>query len=578
MSTTNAGIGAIFEEIADWLELDQANPFRIRAYRNAARTINSWSKPLADFADGKNAYAELPGIGEDLAGKIDEILHTGSCAQLKALRQTHPRGLRELLRIPGIGPKRARRLFHEAGVTTAHRLVSAARAGRLSAMKGFGPRTEADMLQAASAYLASGHRWKLSVASQQAEAISRYLRKSKDIASLDVAGSYRRQQDTVGDLDILVSTEQGTAVTRRFLAYPDVARVLSQGPTRSSAVLKGGLQIDLRVVKPESFGAAMVYFTGSKAHNVALRRIAQKQGLKINEYGVYRDERRIAGNTEQSVYATLGLPPIPPELRENRGEIESARQHQLPMLIERPDLHGDLHVHTDASDGHASLADMVGAAREAGLAYVAITDHSRGLSVAHGLDADRLAWQIDLIDRFNETSKDIVVLKGIEIEIMEDGTLDLPISVLRRLDLVVGAVHSHFKLSRTRQTERIMRAMDQPCFSILAHPTGRLIGEREAYEVDLERLVRHAHERKCFLELNAHPDRLDLNDIGCRMARDGGVQVVISSDSHDQNGFAALRFGVGQARRGWLECKDVLNTLSLKELRARLNSTMSSSG
>jgi DNA polymerase (family 10) len=576
MSATNASIGAIFEEIADWLELDQANPFRIRAYRNAARTVGSWPKSLADAADGIEAYAELPGIGEDLAEKIDEIVRTGSCAQLKALRQAHPRGLRELLRIPGIGPKRASRLFHEAGVATARQLAGAARAGRLRAMKGFGPRTEADMLQAASTYLASGHRWKLSVAAQQAEAISRYLSESQGIASLDVAGSYRRQQETVGDLDILVCADQSAAVTRRFLAYPEVARVLSQGPTRSSVVLKSGLQIDLRVVKPESFGAALVYFTGSKAHNLALRRLAQTAGLKINEYGVYRGARRIAGDTEPSVYATLGLPSIPPELRENRGEIESARQHQLPVLIERTDLRGDLHVHTDASDGHAGLAVMVDAARQAGLAYVAITDHSRGLSIAHGLDADRLARQIDLIDRFNETSGDIVVLKGIEIEILEDGTLDLPASVLRRLDLVVGAVHSHFKLSRTRQTERIMRAMDQPCFSILAHPTGRLIGEREAYEVDLERLIRHARERGCFLELNAHPDRLDLNDVGSRMARDGGVQVAISSDSHDKNGFAALRFGVGQARRGWLERKDVINTLPLQELRMRLKATMTS--
>ncbi|MDW2981615.1 DNA polymerase/3'-5' exonuclease PolX [Rhodanobacter sp. KK11] len=574
MSATNAGIGAIFDEIADWLELDQANPFRIRAYRNAARTVTSWPKPLAEAADGKTAYAELPGIGEDLAEKIDEIVHTGSCAQLKTLRRTHPRGLRELLHIPGIGPKRASRLFHEAGVSTPRRLVDAARAGRLSTMKGFGPRMQADLLQAAAAHLASGHRWKLSFAAQQAEAISRYLHASKDIDALAVAGSYRRQQDTVGDLDVLVAADQGAAVSRRFLAYPEVARVLSQGPTRSSIVLKSGLQIDLRVMKPDAFGAALVYFTGSKAHNVALRRIARKDGLKINEYGVYRGARRIAGDTEQSVYATLGLPPIPPELRENRGEIEAARQHRLPALIERSDLRGDLHVHTDASDGHASLADMVDAARKAGLSYVAITDHSRGLGVAHGLDAGRLARQIELIDRFNETSRDIVVLKGIEIEILEDGTLDLPASVLRRLDLVVGAVHSHFKLSRTRQTERIMRAMDQPCFSILAHPSGRLIGEREAYEVDLDRLIRHAGERKCFLEANAHPDRLDLNDVGCRMARDGGVRVAISSDSHDPNGFAALRFGIGQAQRGWLESGDVINTLPLKRLRALLKATM----
>jgi DNA polymerase (family X) len=574
MSTTNSSIGAIFDEIADWLELDQANPFRIRAYRNAARTVTSWPKPLAESTGGEKSFEDLPGIGEDLAGKIDEIVRTGSCTQLKILRRAHPRGLRELLRIPGIGPKRASRLFHEAGVTTARRLVGAARAGRISAMKGFGPRSEADMLEAASAYLTSGHRWKLSVATQQAEAITQYLREAKDIASLDVAGSYRRQQETVGDLDILVSADHSSAITHRFLSYPDVARVLSQGPTRSSVVLKCGLQIDLRVVKPESFGAAMVYFTGSKAHNVTLRRIAQKRGLKINEYGVYRGTRRIAGDTEQSVYATLELPLIPPELRENRGEIESARQDKLPVLIERADLRGDLHVHTNASDGHASVADMATAAKKAGLSYIAITDHSHRLSIAHGLDTHALARQIEQIDRYNETAKGIVILKGIEVEILEDGTLDLPASVLSRLDLVVGAVHSHFNLSRTRQTERIMRAMDQPCFSILAHPTGRLIGEREPYEVDLQQLVRHAHERGCFLELNAHPDRLDLNDTACRMAKEGGVPLAISSDSHDVNGFAALRFGIGQARRGWLARKDVINTLTLRELRKLLKPTM----
>jgi len=574
MTITNAGIGDIFDEIADWLELDQANPFRIRAYRNAARTVNAWPRPLAEFTGGSKAFDALPGIGKDLAGKIGEILRTGSCGQLASLREAHPRGLRELLRVPGIGPKRAARLFHEAGISTPRRLLAAARSGRIRSMKGFGPRSESEMRAAASTYLAGGHRWNLQAASQQADALMHYLRATEHVTALDVAGSYRRCRETVGDLDVLACAMESGPIIRRFLSYPDAARVLSHGTTRSSIVLKSGLQVDLRVVKPSSFGAAMVYFTGSKAHNLALRRMAQKKGLKINEYGVYKGTRRIAGDTEASVYATLDLPPIPPELRENRGELEAARQRQLPTLIRREDLQGDLHAHTDASDGHASIAGMAAAAKKAGLAYIAITDHSKGLSVAHGLDADALLRQIDAIDRFNETSSGMVVLKGIEIEIHEDGQLDLPLSVLRRLDLVVGAVHSHFNLPRVRQTERIMRAMDSPCFSILAHPSGRLLGERQAYDVDLERLLQHARQRGCFMELNAQPLRLDLDDVGCRMAKDAGVRMAISSDAHDENGFAALRFGIGQARRGWLERGDVVNAASLTSLRQSLKSTM----
>lgn len=574
MNVSNAGIAEVFDEIADWLELDQANPFRIRAYRNAARTVDAWPKPLAELTGGNAAFDALPSIGKDLAGKIGEIVKTGTCRQLSTLRRAYPRGLRELLHIPGIGPKRAARLFHEAGISTPRRLVAAARNGRIRSMPGFGPRSESEMRLAASTYLTSGHRWNLQVAAQQADALTRYLRETKDVTALEVAGSYRRCRETVGDLDVLACAAQGGPVIRRFLAYPDTARVLSHGTTRASIVLKRGMQIDLRVVKSSSYGAAMVYFTGSKAHNVTLRRMAQKKGLKINEYGVYQGARRIAGDTEASVYATLGLPLIPPELRENRGEIEAAAQHRLPALIRREDLQGDLHVHTDASDGHAGIAAMAAAASRAGLSYIAITDHSRALSVAHGLDADALLRQIDTIDRLNGTSSGIVILKGIEVEIGEDGRLDLPAAVLSRLDLVVGAVHSHFNLPRARQTERIMRAMDNPCFSILAHPSGRLLGEREAYAVDLERLLQHARHRGCFMELNAQPLRLDLDDVSCRMAKDAGVRVAISSDSHDEHDFAALRFGIGQARRGWLERGDVLNALPLRSLKALLKPTM----
>jgi DNA polymerase (family 10) len=358
------------------------------------------------------------------------------------------------------------------------------------------------------------------------------------------------------------------------VAYSEVKRVLAHGSTRASVVLTCGLQVDLRVVPTRSFGAALVYFTGSKAHTVTLRRIALKRGLKINEYGVYRDEKRIAGETEQSVYASVDLPLIPPELRENQGEIEAARAGKLPHLIEQGDLRGDLHTHTDATDGRASMAEMAEAAKAAGLAYFAVTDHSKHLGIAHGLDATRLTRQIEAIDQFNDAARGIVILKGIEVDILEDGSLDLPDALLARLDLVVAAVHSEFQLSRSRQTERILRAMDHPCFSILAHPTGRLIGQRAGYEVDIDRIIQHAKERGCILELNAHPDRLDLDDIHCRMAKDAGVSLAISSDAHDIHGFDALHFGIGQARRGWLEKSDVINTLPLTQLRRRLASTM----
>ena len=574
MHVTNAEIAAVFAEIADWLELDADNPFRIRAYRNAARTIDAWPEPLAAMPREPHAYTRLPGIGSDLSEKIGEILQGGTCTLLVRLRKGHPRGLTELLKIPGIGPRRVARLHRELGITTLSRLVRAARAGRISTLKGFGRRTESAMLQAALAHLGSERRWLISVAAQHADAISSYLRGSDAVLDTAVAGSFRRMRETVGDLDVLASARQPAQAAARFLAYPQIARVLARGSTRCSVVLTSGLQVDLRVVPPHSFGAALVYFTGSKAHNIALRRGAQRRGLKINEYGVFRGAARIAGAAEADVYAAVGLPWITPELREDRGEIQAARENHLPHLVELDDLRGDLHAHTNASDGHASIAEMAAAAQTAGFAYLAITDHSHGLGVVGGLDASRLLRQIDAIDRFNASADGITVLKGIEAEILEDGRLDLPDDVLARLDLVVAAVHSHFHLTRMRQTSRILRAMDHPCFTVLAHPTGRLLGERQPYDVDIERVIRHARERACFLELNAQPARLDLNDVQARMAADAGVPLAICSDAHDVSGFAALRFGVGQARRAWLECRHVVNTLPLAQLRRRLAATM----
>ncbi|MCL5059598.1 MAG: PHP domain-containing protein [Candidatus Thermoplasmatota archaeon] len=401
------------------------------------------------------------------------------------------------------------------------------------------------------------------MAAQYAESLTAFLRAVPGVEQVTVAGSFRRMRETVGDLDILVTATANSPVMRRFTAYDEVAEILSAGSTRASVVLKSGLQVDLRVMAQQSYGAALHYFTGSKAHNIAIRRIAQKLGLKVNEYGVFRGTERIAGEDEASVYQSVGLPYIPPELREDRGEIEAARANRLPNLVVFADLRGDLHAHTRATDGHDSLRDMALAAKALGLEYLAITEHSRHLTVAHGLDPLRLARQCEEIDRLNMELEGITLLKGIEVDILEDGSLDLPDDALGRLDLVVGAVHSQFHLSRAKQTGRILRAMDHPHFTMLAHPSGRLIDRREPYDVDMLRIIRHAKERGCFLELNAHPERLDLLDSQCQTAKEEGVLVSINSDAHSSFDFSNLKYGVGQARRGWLEKDDALGRLDL---------------
>ena len=405
-----------------------------------------------------------------------------------------------------------------------------------------------------------------------------WLAQAEGVDRVVVAGSYRRCRETVGDLDILVTGTDPAAAIARFVAYDEVDQVQAQGGTRATAILRCGLQVDVRAVDDRSFGSALHYFTGSKSHSIAIRTLARGRGLKVNEYGVFRGTERVAGETEASVFAAVGLPLIPPELRENRGEIEAARNGLLPELVRLSDLRGDLHCHTTATDGHAGLAIMVEAARQQGLEYLAITEHSKRLTMAHGLDSRRLLEQMEQIDRLNQRFSgqglSFCVLKGIEVDILEDGGLDLPDAVLARLDLVVGAVHSKLHLSRAQQTRRILKAMDHPHFSVLAHPTGRLIGEREPYDVDMARIIRHARDRGCFLELNAHPERLDLSDVHCQMARDEGVLISIASDAHSTLDFANLRYGIGQARRGWLEKGDVLNTRTLTELLPLLRKTM----
>jgi DNA polymerase (family 10) len=574
MPIHNADIAAIFEEIADRLEIQGENPFRVRAYRNAARTLMEFPEEMRDILARGSELPKLPGIGTDLAAKIREIVTTGRSGFLERLRREMPPTVTELLKIPGLGPKRVKTLYHDLDIATVEQLYRAARDGRIRALPGFGAKTEQKILEAVEAHVSKTRRFKLAVAAQYADALCAHLRAARGVGQVTVAGSFRRMRETVGDLDILATASDAAAVIERFTHYDEVKEVLSAGTTRASVLLKSGLQVDLRVVAPASYGAALHYFTGSKAHNIAIRRLAQARGLKINEYGVFRGDERIAGEDEASVYASVGLPYIEPELREDTGEIEAARAGRLPHLVELGDLKGDLHAHTRATDGHDSLRDMALAAKKLGFEYLAITEHSRRLTVAHGLDPQRLLQQCDEIDRLNGEGLGITLLKGIEVDILEDGSLDLPDDVLGRLDLVVGAVHSRFDLSRARQTERILRAMDHPHFTLLAHPTGRLIEEREPYDVDMPRILRHARERGCFLELNAHPERLDLIDSHCRMAREAGVLVSINSDAHSTFDFANLRYGVGQARRGWLEKADVLNTRTLATLRPLLARTL----
>lgn len=591
MPVHNADIANIFEEIADLLEIQGENPFRIRAYRNAAREMQSLGVPAAEMIAKGEDLTELPGIGDDLAAKIQELVETGKCKALEKLRAKFPPTITTLLRLPGLGPKRVKTLYDELKVESVAALRQAARAGLIRELPGFGEKTEAAILEALAQHAEEATRFKLAIAAQYAEPLVAYLKKSRNVRQVEIAGSYRRFRETVGDLDILATTAGKSDVMERFVQYDEVREVMAHGETRATVRLKCGLQVDLRVVPQESFGAALQYFTGSKAHNIEIRRLGQQKKLKINEYGVFRGTKaigrsrhpasrdtraslRIAGKTEESVYAAVGLPWIAPELRENRGEIEAARKGKLPRLVELEDLRGDLHAHTRATDGHHTLKEMAEAARAHGFEYLAITEHSRRLTVAHGLDVHGLRKQMEEIDRLNGKLSGITILKGIEVDILEDGDLDLPDEVLGECDLVVGAVHSKFHLARAKQTARILKAMDHTHFTILAHPSGRLLGSREAYDVDMLRIIRAARARGCFLELNAHPERLDLLDIHCQMARDEAVPVAINSDAHGIRDFDNLIYGVGQARRGWLEKKDVLNTRSLKLLRPLLRRTI----
>ncbi|WP_371227032.1 DNA polymerase/3'-5' exonuclease PolX [Pseudomonas sp. QE6] len=566
---SNEHIARVFEEIADLLELEGANPFRIRAYRNAARSVLASEIALAALVLAGKPLPKLRGIGDDLAEKVRVISLTGSCPLLERLKGKFPDDGTKLLQLPFIGAKRARLLQQELGIDTLPALQRAMVDGRLARLHGFGPRLLAHLGKALQALGGTERRHLQVDAFGQAEPLLSFIRGQKGVMGVQVAGSLRRRRDTIGDLDFVVCAQDSTEpIMPSLLNYPLIVDVMASGATRSSLRLDSGMQVDIRVVERSSFGSALQYLTGSKAHVIALRRRAHERGFKLNEYGVFKDTMQVAGETEEDVYQALGLCWIPPELREDRGEIEAAERNTLPALIETEDLRGDLHCHTSASDGRHSLREMALAAQRLGWEYLAITDHSQHQYAAHGLDADRLARQIDEIDQLNEELDSLTLLKGCEVDILPDGTLDLPDSVLERLDLVVGAIHGYFLLSSAQQTRRILRAMDSRFFTILAHPSGRLLLEREAYAMDMPAVIRHARQRGCFLELNAQPRRLDLDEIHCRLAKEKGVLVSVNSDAYQLADFAFLDQGIGQARRGWLERDDVLNTRSLKQLRA----------
>jgi DNA polymerase (family 10) len=571
MPVHNSDVSEIFGQVADLLEIQGANPFRVRAYRAAARTVGSISQNVSDLISQGQDLSKYAGIGKDLAGKIEEIVKTGKLSLLEDIKQEIPGELSELTHIAGLGAKRVAAIYEQLNVTGLADLEKAANDHKIRQLEGFGQKTEESILQEIQSQQEEhAERTKLVVVEEVARPLIEYLKKTKGVKDIEAAGSYRRRRETVRDLDILATCKKGADVMDRFVNYEDVQKVVSKGKTRSTVILRSGFQVDLRVVPQVSYGAALHYFTGSKEHNIAIRKMGVKKKLKVNEYGVFKGDKRIAGRNEKDVFDKVGLPFIEPELRENCGEIEAAQKDKLPKLVAPDDIKGDLHVHTKYTDGHYTIQEMAEAAKKRGYKYLAIADHSKHVTVAHGLKAKDLRKQMDEIDKVNEKLKGITVLKATEVDILEDGSLDLPDSVLKELDLTVCSVHYKFNLSKKKQTDRIIKAMDNPYFAILAHPTGRLINERRPYEIDMEKIIKKAKDSGCFLELNAHPDRLDLNDIDAKRAKEVGVKVVISTDAHRIDDLDYMRFGLGQARRGWLEPDDVLNTRGISDLKKLL--------
>ncbi len=565
----NDEIARVLQEIADMLEMTGENFFRVRAYRNAARTVQDYPAALSGLS--REQIDALPGIGADLAEKIATLAAGGEVPLHARLKKTFPAGLLELRSLPGLGPKRIKLLHDRLKISGLADLRRALAAGQLGAIGGFGPKSEERLLKALEARGAepAEKRWPRHEAAAVAHELLEWIKAARGVENVAIAGSLRRGRETVGDIDLLAAATDAAAVMKRFLSFEAVERRLGAGETKASVVLRGGPQVDLRVIDSESWGAALVYFTGSKAHSVHLRKIAQGAGLLLNEYGLFRGKRRLAGADEDGVYKALGLHFIPPELREDRGEIEAAsgRGH-LPHLISAGDLRGDLHAHSNWTDGRATIEEMARGARARGLEYFALTDHSRRLAMAHGLDPARLREQRKEIERVADRVG-VRILRGIEVDILDDGALDLPDRALAELEWVVASVHSRLGEDEKAMTRRIVRAIKNPNVDSIGHPSNRSIGKREPSHFDLAEVLKAARDEGCALEVNSQPDRLDLTDTDCLAAKHAGVKLVITSDAHSPRDFDGLSGGVLQARRGWIEPGDVFNTLPVDALLSR---------
>ncbi|MEW6446491.1 MAG: DNA polymerase/3'-5' exonuclease PolX [Bacillota bacterium] len=561
----NSDVCAVFRRMAEIMEILGEDVYRIRAYQRAAQNIENLPEDIAAVA-GRGELTKIPGIGREIARKIEEILATGTLQKYEELKKKVPPGLVELLQVPGIGPKTARMLYDELGIENVAALERLAREGRLKGLPGIKAKTEENILRGISLMRSVQERRPLGLVLPLARHITALLRERAPVSRVSPAGSIRRYRETVGDVDILAASADPERVVDVFINLPFVAEVIAHGSTKGSVRTPDGLQIDLRVVPEESYGAALCYFTGSKAHNIRVRELGVRRGLKINEYGVFRGKDRIAGATEEEVFAAVGLPYIPPEMREDRGEIEAGLEGRLPQVVALADIKGDFHVHSKYSDGSASLEEIAERARRLGLEWVAVCDHSQSLKVAGGLSATALEKKRAAINKFNAHSPDVKLLCGAEVEIGVDGGLDYHDEILASLDVVVAAIHTAFRQSEEVQTRRLLNAINNPYVHVVAHPTGRLIGERAGYAVDLERVFEAAAHTGTLLEINAYYKRLDLNDAYARAAAEKGVRFVIGSDAHLLDQMDFLDLGVGVARRGWLTAQQVINTLSYPEL------------
>jgi len=561
----NQEVATIFRDIASILEIKRENPFRIRAYEKAALNIESLTGDIATIAERKE-LEKIPGVGKDLAGKIEEILNTGTCSHLEELKKEIPAGLIEMLAVPGLGPKTAKLFYDKLKIASVDELEEMARSHKLHGLPGIKEKTEENILKGIELLRQGRERSLLGTILPLVNEIKERLKKLPKVKQISEAGSVRRKKETIRDIDILVISSDSQKVMEVFTTMPLAGDILAKGPTKSSIRTRQGIQVDLRVVEPESFGAALCYFTGSKAHNIRIREMGVKLGLKINEYGVFRGEKKIGGKTEKEVYQAVGLPYIPPELREDRGEIEAALAGNLPRLVELKDIRGDFHVHSSYSDGSSAFEEIAEKAKSIGLEWVGVCDHSQSLKIAGGVSIEQLKEKIREIRAFNEKGHSVKLLCGTEGDIGNDGKLDYPDDILVELDLVVAAIHTGFKQDEKTITRRIVTAMQHPLVNMIAHPTGRLFGEREPYAVNMEKVMEEAKNTGTAIEINAYPKRLDLNDIYVKVAKERGIKLGIGTDTHILDQMEYIDLGLAVARRGWLEKDDLLNTLTYEKL------------